>query len=119
MHDDPLGDELTARGATARIETRGRISGRPVAATVGFVERPDGSLVVAAGDPRADWALNLLADPRCRVTIADHARDCRAGPLAGPTYAAAIRDLILKYGTPAERLGSGPAFELRPDRATA
>ena len=28
-------------------------------------------------------------------------------------HAAAVRDLIVKYGQPAERLGAGPAFELR------
>jgi hypothetical protein len=36
-----------------------------------------------------------------------------AEPLAGDELAAAIRDLILRYGTPAERLGSGPAFRIR------
>jgi len=29
----------------------------------------------------------------------------------------AIGELILRYGTPAERLGSGPAFRLVPDRS--
>ena len=36
-----------------------------------------------------------------------------ARELAGHKHAAAVRDLILKYGQPAERLGAGPAFELR------
>ena len=30
-----------------------------------------------------------------------------------PAVNAGIRELILRYGTPAERLGSGPAFRLR------
>ena len=80
---------------------------------MGFVERPDGSLVVAAGSDRANWALNLLADPHCRVTIADVSREASARLLEGAEHAAAVRDLILKYGQPAENLGSGPAFELR------
>jgi len=29
-------------------------------------------------------------------------------------HAKAIRGLILRYGTPAERLGRGPSFRLRP-----
>lgn len=81
---------------------------------MGFVERPEGILLVAAGSPRADWARNLLADPNCRVTIADLSRDAVARLLEGAEHAGAIRELILKYGTPAENLGSGPAFELRP-----
>lgn len=68
---------------------------------------------MAAGDPDADWARNLEADPACRVTIGDAARNATAEPIEGPAFAAAIRALILKYGTPAERLGAGPAFRLR------
>ncbi|MFN8629914.1 MAG: nitroreductase family deazaflavin-dependent oxidoreductase [Chloroflexota bacterium] len=106
-------DDLVAWGRVVRLETRGRISGSPARATVGFAERPDGSIVVAAGSPRAHWALNLLADPRCGTTIADVSRRAVARPLEGAEHAAAVRDLILKYGQPAENLGAGPAFELR------
>ena len=56
--------------------------------------------------------MNLLAEPRCRVTIGEAAWDAVARPLAGPEHAAAVRDLILRYGTPSEGLGSGPSFEL-------
>jgi hypothetical protein len=80
---------------------------------VGFVDEPDGSIVVAAG-LGASWAANLLADPACTVTIAQRSFRGVAEPLAGSEFAAAIRDLILRYGTPAERLGSGPAFRIRP-----
>jgi hypothetical protein len=40
--------------------------------------------------------------------------DAVAVPLESPDQARAVRELILKYGTPAERLGRGPAFRLRP-----
>jgi len=36
-----------------------------------------------------------------------------AEPLDGAERNVAITALILKYGTPAERLGRGPAFRLR------
>ncbi|HET9850999.1 MAG TPA: hypothetical protein VFP56_00670 [Candidatus Limnocylindrales bacterium] len=36
-----------------------------------------------------------------------------AEPLEGPELHRAIRELILRYGTTAERLGRGPAFRLR------
>ena len=114
MTGDVIGEELAAWGKVARLETRGRKSGRPVVVTVGFAERPDGSLVVAAGDPDADWALNLLADPACRVLSGAPPGDYAARPLDGPEFGAAVRDLILRYGTPAEKLGSGPAFALVP-----
>jgi deazaflavin-dependent oxidoreductase (nitroreductase family) len=109
-----VGEQLAGWGKAALIETRGRTSGRPVRAYVGFIESADGSVVVAAGQG-ANWAANLLADPACTVTV--NARTFRglAESLVGADYAAAIRDLILRYGTSAERLGSGPAFRIRPD----
>ena len=41
-------------------------------------------------------------------------RAYRAEEIEGPDRARAIAELILKYGTPAEGLGVGPAFRLRP-----
>jgi deazaflavin-dependent oxidoreductase (nitroreductase family) len=97
-----------------RIETRGRISGEPAAAAVGYIEEPDGSILVAAGSPDAFWARNLEADPRCRVTLGDQTLDMVAEPLDASHAGAAVIALILRYGTPAEGLGRGPAFRLRP-----
>ena len=84
---------------------------RPVA--VGYVEEPDGSVLVAAGDS-ARWALNLLAQPRVDVEIGDRAFTAIAEGLDATDHAKAIRELILRYGTPAERLGRGLSFRLRP-----
>jgi deazaflavin-dependent oxidoreductase (nitroreductase family) len=106
-------DDLVAWGRVLRIETTGRVTGQPARATVGFVERTPGVVVVAAGSPDAHWALNLLADPRCLLTIGGATYDAVARPLAGEEHAAAVRDLILRYGTPSEGLGAGPSFELR------
>jgi hypothetical protein len=84
-----------------------------VRGAVGFVVEPDGSLLVAAGSPSAHWAANLLADPACHGTIGIERRAYRAEELDGPDRSRAIAELILKYGTPAESLGVGPAFRLR------
>jgi deazaflavin-dependent oxidoreductase (nitroreductase family) len=112
---DSIGEQLVGWGKVALLETRGRMSGRVVRTPVGYVEGPDASLLVAAGEPDADWALNLLAERHCRVTIADRAADHLADLLEHPAErAAALSALILKYGTPAERLGRGPVFRLRP-----
>ena len=97
-----------------QLETSGRRTGRPVRVALGYVDEPDGSVLVAAGDAGADWARNLDADPRCRVTVGDATwPDAVAQPLDGPDAQRAVRELILKYGTPAERLGRGPAYRLR------
>jgi deazaflavin-dependent oxidoreductase (nitroreductase family) len=111
---DTYGEQLAAWGKVVLLETVGRRSGEPRRTAVGFVAEPDGSLVVAAGSADADWAANLLADPACHGTIGDVRRAYRAEELDGPHRARAIAELILKYGTPAERLGAGPAFRLRP-----
>ena len=67
-----------------------------------------GPLLVAAGSADTAWALNLLADPSCVVTIAGRSFPAVAEPLDGAEHAAAVRDLVLRGGTPAEGLGSWP-----------
>jgi len=111
---DTYGEELTAQGKVVMLETTGRRSGRTVRGAVGFVREPDGSLLVAAGSPGAHWAANLRALPACHGTIGAVRRAYRAEEIDGPDRARAIAELILTYGTPAERLGTGPAFRLRP-----
>ena len=110
-------DDLVATGRYARVGTTGRRSGGPRDVTIGFVESetgPPGAIVVAAGDTEADWALNLLDDPACRVRVGERAFDATAEPLEGADHASAIRGLILRYGTSAEGLGRGPSFRLVP-----
>ena len=111
---DPVGEQLASWGKVLMIETHGRVSGRPVRTAIGFVEEPDGSWLVAAGAPDADWALNLEAAPRAAVEIEGRRFDVIAETLDGPERNRAVRELVLRYGTPAERLGAGPAFRLRP-----
>jgi deazaflavin-dependent oxidoreductase (nitroreductase family) len=112
--DPEIGRQLATWGKVAIIETRGRVSGQPARAAVGFLLEAGGSILVAAGDPDAAWARNLEADARCLVTIGEVSGSYDAEPLAGPERNAAIAGLILRYGTPAERLGRGPTFRLRP-----
>ena len=114
MTDADLGAQLAAWGKIALVETRGRRTGQPARAAVGYIEEPDGSLLVAAGDPDADWARNLEESPECVVTIGERTGVFRAESLDERESNAAIAALILRYGTPAERLGRGPAFRLRP-----
>ena len=110
---DDIGEQLVGWGKVVRLETRGRTSGRALEVAVGYVEDADGNLLVAAGSEASDWARNLHADPRCVVSIGDDRWPATAVLLEGADAARAIRELILRYGTPAERLGHGPAFLLR------
>ena len=111
---DDYGEQLAAWGKVVLLETTGRVTGRTIRTPVGFVDEPDGSLLVAAGDPGASWAANLFAEPACHGTIGERRRTYRAEELDGADRARTVAELILKYGTPAERLGAGPAFRLRP-----
>ena len=110
--DRSIGEQLAGWGKVALVETVGRSSGRPASAAVGFVEQDDGILLVAAGTDTADWALNLRSHPRCRATIGEATHDYVASELDDLEQAAAVTALILKYGTPAEKLGHGPVFRL-------
>ena len=117
---DEVGEQLAGWGKVLRLETRGRSSGRPIAVAIGYVETPDGAFLVAAGEPDADWARNLLTEPRATVTTGERTFSAVAEPLDGRAAADAVVALILKYGTSAERLGRGPVFRLSvaPDRTT-
>jgi hypothetical protein len=78
------------------------------------VVEPDGTVLVAASGPDTHWALNLFVEPTARLTIGDRSTSVIAEPLEPSDHARAVRELVLKYGTPAEALGSGPSFRLRP-----
>lgn len=109
-----MDEELVADGRVIRLETRGRASGHARTATVGYVQEPDGSLLVAAGSPNSAWARNLDADPSATVTVGGRRFDVLAEPLERDEHVLAIRALILRYGTPSEALGRGPSYRLRP-----
>ncbi len=108
-------DDEVASGRYARLELRSS-AGVSRAVTVGFVDGPDASILVASGTPEARWAVALAADDDVVVTIADRRFRATATVLdeGDPERARALRELILRYGTPSERLGRGPVFRLSP-----
>lgn len=115
-HDglDPVASAMAHAGDVVVLEVPGRRTGqvRPVA--VGYVREPDGSLLVAASSEHADWARNLVAAGRCHATIGDAREAYDATRLPDEERGSVVVALILRYGTPAERLGAGPAFRLVP-----
>jgi len=108
--------ELVASGRFLRLVTTGSRSGLERVVTIGFVEDPGvpGAVLVAAGEPDTAWAANLSARRDCHVTIGERRFDAVAEPLDGADHARAVSAMILRYGTPAEALGRGPTFRLRP-----
>jgi deazaflavin-dependent oxidoreductase (nitroreductase family) len=111
--ESTIGADLVAWGRAIRLETVGRRTGRLATTFVSFHEEADGSLLVAAANPDAAWARNLAVEPAATVTLRERRFAVLAEPLDGADFHTAIRELILKGGTPAERLGHGPAFRLR------
>ncbi|HEY7131981.1 MAG TPA: nitroreductase/quinone reductase family protein [Candidatus Limnocylindrales bacterium] len=109
-------DDLVRAGRVARLDLPADASGKERSVAVGFAERPDGALLVAAGSAEAVWARALEAEPQVGVTIGDRSFRASTALLADddPRRAIAIRELILRYGTPSERLGRGPVFVLTP-----
>lgn len=112
-----LESDLVAWGRVITLETRGRRSGISRQVRIGFVDEADGSLLIAARDENTHWALNLLAEPACRVVREEISEARTAVLLEHDDHDQAVRSLILKYGTPSEVLGAGPAFRL--ERAIA
>jgi hypothetical protein len=108
-------DDDVSAGRYARLEI-GSASGSRRIVTVGFVDIGDGALYVAAGSADARWAAALADAGEALVTTAT--REFRASTTIlaedDPNRARAIRELILRYGTPSERLGHGPVFRLSP-----
>lgn len=105
---------MAGHGKVVWLTTRGRRTGRPRSVAIGFADEPDGSVLVAANDDSTFWARNLIEEPSCRVDIGGRHFRAMAEPLEGPDHNRAIAALILRYGTPAEKLGHGPSFRLRP-----
>src|SRR5262245_13320045 len=105
---------MAAHGDVAVIEVPGRVTGRLRRGGVGYVREAAGSLLVAASAEHTQWARNLEAAGPCRVTIGDGEGRYDVQRLPDAERGTVVVALILRYGTPAERLGAGPAFRLVP-----
>lgn len=112
-----FGERMASSGRMAMIETVGRTSGNRYRTPVGYVRHDDGSVWLGAGRAEAQWPKNLLATPRCRVRIGGSELDYEAIALAGEERARAVAAIQAKYGAPAQRVGTGPVFVLRPASA--
>jgi deazaflavin-dependent oxidoreductase (nitroreductase family) len=114
MSERSMEADLVSWGKVIRLQTIGRRSGSPRVVTIGFIAAGGDTLLVAASAETTGWAANLRAHRDCRVELDGEQRPYVATELDEDERADAVRELILKYGTPAERLGAGPAFRLDP-----
>ncbi len=111
---DPIAAAMADTGDVAVIEVPGRRTGRIHRTGVGYVREPDGALLVAASTDHTDWARNIEAAGRCRVLVGANDAEYDVQRLPDAERGPVVVALILRYGTPAERLGAGPAFRLIP-----
>jgi deazaflavin-dependent oxidoreductase (nitroreductase family) len=116
---DPVASAMAEAGDVVVLEIVGRRTGRPSRTAVGYVREPDGSLLVAASADHTQWARNLEVAGRCRASIGDAVGDYDAHRLPDDARGPVVTALILRYGTPAARLGAGPAFRLVPRQGGA
>jgi deazaflavin-dependent oxidoreductase (nitroreductase family) len=111
---DPVAAAMADAGDVAVIEVPGRRTGRIQRTGVGYIREPDGSLLVAASTDHTDWARNIEAAGTCRVLIGPTSGVFDVRRLPDDERGPVVVALILRYGTPAERLGAGPAYRLIP-----
>ena len=111
---DPLAAAMADAGDVAILEVAGRRTGQLRRTGVGYVREAGGSLLVAASADHTDWARNLEAAGWCRVLIGSSSAEYDVQRLPDDERGPVVVALILRYGTPAERLGAGPAFRLIP-----
>lgn len=115
--DRSLEADLAAWGKVIIIETYGRTSGQLRPVSVGFIRDTADARTyrVAASDEATQWARNLRHTRACFVTVDGTRSPYVATPLDRAESHAVSTELILKYGTPSERLGGGQAFRLDPE----
>ena len=95
---DPAVEKALREAEEVVLVTRGRRTGRPRDTTV-WCAYEDGVLWLRTDDD-ADWYLNLLRDPRCRIRVGSAEIAARSEPIEDG--AAALRHVVelfrAKYG---------------------
>src|SRR5690625_4457875 len=108
------------RGRFVLLEHRGRTSGQPRYVVLETLERPDpGTVYVASGfGPKAQWYQNLLAEPRCRLSIGRRHRAPAVARALGDDEAADVLTRYQREHPKAYGTLSGLIEDLQGDNAT-
>jgi deazaflavin-dependent oxidoreductase (nitroreductase family) len=112
-----IGGSLMVRsGRVGLLGTTGAKTGLARKAPIGFVTRPDGSLLIGSGSKvNRGWTANLKANPGCAFRIKSDERRYRARLVGEAERPAALAELKAKMGSMAERADWGDLFVLEPD----
>ncbi len=111
-----LGGTLMARsGRIGILGSTGARTGLPRQAPLGFVARPDGTILIGSGSPvNRGWTANLKADPAVTFSIKGVERRYLGGLVADEDRPAALAEMRAKMGRVAERADWGDLFVLEP-----
>ncbi|MFH0750301.1 MAG: nitroreductase family deazaflavin-dependent oxidoreductase [Chloroflexota bacterium] len=112
-----IGGSLMARsGRVGILVTTGAKTGLPRRAPIGFVARPDGTILIGSGSPKnRGWTANLKAGPAATFSVKGVERRYRARLVGGGEREAALAELRAKMGGMAERADWGDLFVLEPE----
>lgn len=116
-----IGGRLMARtGRIGILATTGARTGLRRTAPIGFVPRPDGTILIGAGSTsNRGWTANLRANPACTFAIRGTTRSYRARLVGPEERAAALAELRAAMGRVAERADWGDLFVLEPEASGA
>jgi deazaflavin-dependent oxidoreductase (nitroreductase family) len=110
------GSILVRTGRVGILGTTGARTGLPRHAHIGFVARPDGSLLIGAGTPTGHaWTANLKANPSVTFAIKGLERRYRARLVGPDERDAVLAEIRAKMGGPAARANWGDLFVLEPE----
>lgn len=114
-----IGGSLMARsGRIGILGTTGAKTGLRRTAPIGFVARPDGTLLVGSGSRiNRGWTANLKANPAATFSVKGIERRYRARLVLPEEREAALAELRARMGGFAERADWGDLFVLEPDEA--
>ncbi|MDA8236595.1 MAG: nitroreductase family deazaflavin-dependent oxidoreductase [Chloroflexi bacterium] len=111
-----LGGRLMAlTGWVGELGTIGARTGQRRRAPIGYVARPDGSLLVGSERGNRGWAANLRANPAATFTVKGVERRYRARLVGLDERTAAIAALRARFGRWAARTNWGDLFVLEPE----
>lgn len=112
-----IGGSLMARtGRVGILGSTGAKTGLPRRAPIGFVARPDGSILIGSGSPtNRGWTVNVKANASCTFTTKGTMRRYRARLVGADEREAALAELKAKMGGMAERATWGDLFVLEPE----
>jgi deazaflavin-dependent oxidoreductase (nitroreductase family) len=112
-----IGGSLMARsGRVGILTSTGAKTGLRRQAPLGFVQRPDGTVLIGSGSKEnRGWTANLKANPGCTFSIKGDERRYRAALVDESARPAALEELKTKMGGVAERADWGDLFVLVPE----